>query len=150
MNITAFSNHKQLFLDLNITQPFELTDHEAAILILLQDLDYKIFDKQKKKSGRPPAVDPYTMLLILTYSRSQGRYSSRQIEHLCKRDLFLLRVLDGKKAPDHTTIDRFIKNNQREIDEIFYQSVNHLGKLKELTKDIIFQDGTKIESKANK
>lgn len=150
MNITAFSNHKQLFLDLNIAQPFEVTDHEGALLLLLQNLDYSVFDKPKKKSGRPSAVDPYTMILILVYARSQGRFSSRHTEHLCKRDLFLQRILDGRKAPDHTTIDRFIQKNQKEIDELFYQLVNQLGNLGELTKDVIFQDGTKIESKANR
>lgn len=150
MNITAFTNHKQLFLDLNIAQSFEVTDHEAALLLLLQHLDYSKFDKPKKKAGRPHAVDPYTMMLILLYARSQGKFSSRHTEHLCKRDLFLLRVLDGKKAPDHTTIDRFIQRNQKEIDELFYQSANRLAELGELTQDIIFQDGTKIESKANR
>lgn len=82
MNITDFSNHKQSYLDLNISIPFEVTDHEAALILLLQNLDYSCFNKPKKKSGRPPAVDIYSMMLIVLYSRTQGRYSSRTIEQI--------------------------------------------------------------------
>ncbi|NPD75593.1 transposase, partial [Oceanispirochaeta sp. M1] len=119
MNLTSFSQYQQLSLDLNISIPFEVTDHEAALLILLQNLDYSDFDIQKKKSGRPNAVDPYTMVLLILYSRTQGRYSSRQVEHLCKRDLFLTQILQGRKAPDHTTIDRFIRRHGNAIDGLF-------------------------------
>ncbi|QEN04372.1 IS1182 family transposase [Thiospirochaeta perfilievii] len=150
MYITDFSNHKQSYLDLNISIPLKVTDHEAALMLMLQGLDYSKFEKPKKKSGRPPAVDSYTMMLILLYARTQGKYSSRDTEKLCKRDLFLLKVLDGKKAPDHSTIDRFIQQHSDAIDNLFYQQINRLGSLGELTKNIVFQDGTKIESKANR
>ena len=53
MNLTSFSQHQQLFLDLNISIPFNVTEHEAALMILLQNLDYSCFDLPKKKSGRP-------------------------------------------------------------------------------------------------
>lgn len=119
MNITVFSNHKQLYLDLKISLPFEVTDQEAALMLLLQKLDYSNFNKPKKKSGRPPAVDAYTMMLILLYARTQGRFSSRDIERLCKRDLFLIQVLDGRKASDHTIFDLFLQNNANEIDDLF-------------------------------
>ncbi len=61
MNLTAFSQHRQLFLDLNISIPFEVTEHEAALMILLQNLDYSQFEQPKQKSGRPRAVNSYTM-----------------------------------------------------------------------------------------
>ena len=150
MNITAFSNHKQLFLDLNIAQPFEVTAHESALMLILQNLDYSNFDKPKKKSGRPPAVDTYTMMLILLYARTQGKYSSRDLERLCKRDLFLLQVLGERKVPDHTTFDRFVHSHEKAIDDLFYQTVIKLDTLSELTKDVVYQDGTKMESKAGR
>lgn len=150
MNLTSFSHHQQFFLDLNISIPFDVTEHEAALMILLQNLDYHGFDLPKKKSGRPCTFDPYTMVLIIIYARTQGRYSSRETERLCKRDLFLLQILGGRKAPDHTTIDRFIRNHQEAIEELFFQVVKRLDTLGELKKEVIYQDGTKMESKAGR
>lgn len=120
MNLTAFSNHKQLFLDLNISIPFEVTDHEAALM------------------------------LIILYARTQGRFSSRDIERLCKRDLFLLRILGDRKIPDHSTFDRFVHDHEKAIDDLFFQSVVRLDELWELKKETVFQDGTKVESKAGR
>lgn len=150
MNLTSFSRHEQLYLDLNISIPFEVTEHEAALMILLQNLDYSRFNLPKKKSGRPRAADPYSMILIILYARIQGRFSSRDVERLCKRDLFLLKILRGRKVPDHTTFDRFVHTHEKAIDELFFQIVVRLDSLGELKKDVVYQDGTKIESKAGK
>jgi transposase len=150
VNITAFSNHKQLFLDLNISIPFEVTEHEAALMIMLQSQDYSQFTPLKKKSGRPRSADPYTMMLILLYARTQGKFSSRDVERLCKRDLFLLQVLGERKAPDHSTFDRFVHTHEKAIDKLFFEIVTRLSELGELNKDVVYQDGTKIESKAGR
>lgn len=150
MNLTAFSLHTQLSLDLNISIPLNVTEHEASLMILLQNLDYSGFDLPKKKSGRPCALDPYTMMLIIIYARIQGHLSSRAVERLCKRDLFLLQILGSKNAPDHTTIDRFIRRHRAAIDGLFYQVAKRLDSLGELKKDIVYQDGTKVESKAGR
>lgn len=150
MNLTAFSRHRQLFLDLNISLPFEVTEHEAALMLLLQNLDYSQFYLPGKKSGRPRAADPYTMMLILLYARIQGRFSSREVERLCRRDLFLLQILGDRKVPDHTTFDRFVHTHEKAIDELFYQIIVRLDALGELKKDVVYQDGTKIESKAGR
>lgn len=150
MDFTAFPLQKQLFLDLNLSLPFEMTEHESALVLLLQNLDYSQFDLPKKKSGRPRALDPYTTMLILLYARTQGKLSSRAVEHLCTRDLFLLKVLGGRKAPDHTTFDRFIRDHENAIDELFFQIVIRLDTLGELKRDVVYQDGTKVESKAGR
>lgn len=149
MNLTSFSQHQQLFLYLNISIPFEVTEHEAALLLLLQNLDYSCFHIPKKKSGRPHAADPYTMVLILVYARIQGRFSSREVERLCKRDIFLLRILGDRKVPDHTTFD-FVRRHDKAIDKLFFQVAERLDSLGELKKDVIYQDGTKMESKAGR
>lgn len=150
MNFTSFSKHSQLFLDLNISIPFEVTEHEAALMLLLQNLDYSQFDREKKKSGRPNAADPYTMMLILLYARIQGRYSSRTVENLCKRDIFLLKILGDTKAPDHTTFERFVHTHEKAIDDVFFQAIQRLESMGELGKDVVYQDGTKMESKAGR
>lgn len=150
MNNIPFNGQTQLFLDLNLTIPLDLTPHEQAILLLLQKLDYSEFYIEKKKSGRPLAVEPYIMMVIIIYARVQQKYSSRDMERLCNRDLFLLRVLDGRKAPDHSTIDRFLHTHSDAIEKLFYQVAVRLDDLGELGKKVVYQDGTKIESKAGK
>jgi len=150
MNNITFPCQTQLFLDLNLTIPLDLTPQEKAILLLLQKLDYSDFYIEKKKAGRPLAADPYTMMVIIIYARVQQKYSSRDMERLCKRDLFLLKVLDGRKAPDHSTFDRFLHTHSSAIEKLFYQVSKRLDKLGELGKEILYQDGTKVESKAGK
>lgn len=150
MKNISFHSQRQLFLDMNLTIPLDLTPQEKAILLLLQKLDYSGFYIDKKKSGRPLAADPYTMMVVILYARVQQKYSSRDIERLCKRDLFLLKVLDGNKAPDHSTFDRFLHTHSNAIEKLFYQVSMRLDNLGELGKDVAYQDGTKIESKAGR
>jgi len=90
------------------------------------------------------------MLFILAYARLQGCFSSREVEALCRRDLVCIHALEGGRAPDHSTIDRFIRSNAEPIRDIFAQSVRKLDELGELGREIAFIDGTKIESKAGK
>jgi transposase len=151
MNITSFPHHKQLPLDLNLPISFEFTEHESALMLMLEHLDYSRFSTPiKGKTGRPRAADAYTMVLILVYARMQGKYSCREVERLCKRDLFLLKILDGRKAPDHCTFDRFIDTHKDALEQLFFQTVGRLDELGELTRDIVYQDGTKMESKAGR
>uniref|UniRef100_UPI0009DDE5F0 transposase n=1 Tax=Clostridium sp. 12(A) TaxID=1163671 RepID=UPI0009DDE5F0 len=44
---------------------------------------------------------------MLIYAYSQGVYYSRKIKTACKRDIKILWLLEGDKAPDHNTIARF-------------------------------------------
>ena len=126
----------------------ELLPTEVALLTLLENLDYSKF--KNDNFGRPAAIDSYTMMVIITYARMDNRFSSRAIEKLCKRDKFISAVLSNRKFPSHMTINRFIKNNPEAIEDFSVQIVKQLDLLGELSKDILFQDGTKIESRAGK
>ena len=152
MNITEFRNHSQLSFDLNYSKPLELLPVEQAILKLLENMDFRCFDAELEKevSGRPRAVDYYTMMLIIIYGRTQGKYSCRELQALCKRDVFLLASLGGTPAPDHVTINRFMQAHPSSIEKVLINSVNNLSVLGELGQRIIFQDGTKIESRAGR
>ena len=121
--------------------------HELSLLELMEGLDYDGFDSTLRRDA---SVDPKDMAMIVVYSYMMGCTSSRSIERLCRRDLFIISVLKGVSAPDHTTINRFIKRNGGQIEDIFYQVVNRLGEKGELGRETVFQDGTKIESRAGK
>ena len=150
MNSTVFFENGQLFLNLSIPLDIEFHNPIEALRKLLWSLDYSCFRKEKKVSGRPNVISPRQMVFILVYARLNGCFSSREVEALCLRDLVCIHVLEGGKAPDHSTIDRFVRKNGEAVRNIFSQSVKKLDELGELRKEIVFIDGTKIESKAGK
>ncbi len=152
MNITDFKYHSQLSFSMNCSRPLELFPTERAIIMLLEKMDFRWFEveSEKKVSGRPRVVDYYTMMVIVLYGKTQGKYSCREIAALCRRDMFLMAVLDGAPPPSYVTINRFVKEHPGAIDKVFINSNNNLEALGELGKEIIFQDGTKMESRAGR
>ena len=60
-------------------------------------------------------------------------------------------LLQGEAPPKYSTICRFRKDRLKDcMEDLFYQFVKKLGKLKEIKYKNIFIDGTKIEANANK
>ncbi|MGN1254447.1 MAG: IS1182 family transposase [Prevotella sp.] len=146
-NILLSDVQGQGFLSIFNDLSSELMPHELSLLELMEGLDYDGFDSTLRRDA---SVDPKDMAMIVVYSYMMGCTSSRSIERLCRRDLFIIAVLKGVSAPDHTTVNRFIKRNGSQIEDMFYQVVNKLGAKGELGRETVFQDGTKIESRAGK
>jgi transposase len=108
---------------------------------------YKAYSSQ----GRNPATDPKTLFKVLVYAYMDKKYSTREIEEACKRDVNYMWLLSGESAPDHTTISRFRKERLGAIiEELFYQFVKQLCELGEVKYENVFLDGTKIEANANR
>lgn len=95
-------------------------------------------------NGRRPAVDPIVLLEILIYSYSEGVFSSRKIEEKCKYDLRMMYLLDGSKAPDHSTINRFRQKIKEILPDISVQITNLLIEKNLIDLSSIYIDGTKI------
>lgn len=111
----------------------------------LRDL-YKTYGKIKKNQATPRQL-----FKIIIYSSMNRIYSSRDIETACRRDVNFMYLLEGKPAPDHATIARFIslhfsKCSKRTLAEVTAK----LYQLGEISGKSIFIDGTKLESAANK
>ncbi len=53
------------------------------------------------------SVPPITLLKIVLYSYINGDYSSCSMELNCKKDINIMFLLEGEKAPDHATFARF-------------------------------------------
>ncbi len=78
-------------------------------------------------------------------------YSSRAIERACRRDINFMWLLQGYKAPDHSTISRFRSKYLAScLESLFYQLVKKLKDINEIEYENIFIDGTKIEANANR
>ena len=111
----------------------------------LRDL-YKTYGKIKKNQ-----VSPKQLFKIIIYASMNRLYSSRDIETACRRDINFMYLLEGKPAPDHATIARFISLHFSKCSKTTMAEVtNILFELGEISGKSIFIDGTKIESVANK
>ena len=107
---------------------------------------YNTYGRVKKNQASPKQL-----FKIIIYASMNHIYSSRDIETACRRDVNFMYLLEGKPAPDHATIARFIslhfsqcsKETMAEVTGILYE-------LGEISGKSIFVDGTKIESVANK
>ena len=100
---------------------------------------------------RKPADEPKTFFKILTNAYMNNIYSSRLIEQACRRDIYILWLLNGQAPPDHTTISRFRKHFlPQAIDHLFYQLVHVLHDCGVIAFEHAFVDGTKIDANANR
>lgn len=136
----------QQYFDLRIRDRVAVTEDEKAVVDLLSPLDYRRFGGRR---GRPLKADPLCMMILLVYGATRGAFSCRDLEDLLGRDVFLLKVFGGTEV-GHNTINRFQKENAEAIEDVFRQMVLRLDGYGELGKDMVFQDGTKVESYANK
>lgn len=112
-------------------------------------LNYEKLLKEYVRAWRK--TNPITLFQILVLGYMTGNFSSRKIEEACKNDIRFLWILDDEDCPDHSTIARF--QNERlstVIEDLFYQFINKLMELKEVSFKNVFIDGTKIEANANK
>lgn len=96
-------------------------------------------------------VTPRQMLKIVLYAYLDGRFSSREIERACCRDINFMYLLEGKPVPDHATIARFRSLHFAPCaKQLLTECTEFLYALGEISGENIFIDGTKIEANANK
>ena len=138
----------QIPMNLNIIIPDD--DSVRLLSQFVEEMDltclYETYSMFKENQ-----VTPRQMLKILLYAYLDGKYSSREIEKACHRDINYMYLLEGKPVPDHATIARFrslhfspcAKHLLTECTELLFE-------LGEISGKNIFIDGTKIEANANK
>lgn len=93
---------------------------------------YKTYGKVKKNQASPKQL-----FKIIIYASMNRIYSSRDIETACRRDVNFMYLLEGKPAPDHATIARFIslhlsqcsKETMAEVTGILYELGEISGKV---------------------
>jgi len=118
---------------------------------ILEGLDYSKLYKAYSSIGRNFAIEPKILFKVLTYAYMNNIYSSRAIERACRRDINFMWLLQGYKAPDHSTISRFRSKYLAScLESLFYQLVKKLKDINEIEYENIFIDGTKIEANANR
>jgi transposase len=150
-NYTEYDGYYQLVLPLNFEKLIPEDDSVRLLSHITEELNYEKLYKAYSHMGRKFVVEPKILFKILAYAYAEGVYSTRKIETACNRDVNFMWLLQGCKAPDHSTIARFRKGNLgKAVEDLFYQQVKYLHDLGEIQYENIFVDGTKIEANANR
>lgn len=150
-NYTKFNDSYQLVFSLNFEMFIPEDDSVRLLSHILEGLDYSKLYKAYSSVGRNFAIEPKILFKVLTYAYMNNIYSSRAIERACRRDINFMWLLQGYKAPDHSTISRFRSKYLAScLESLFYQLVKKLKDINEIEYENIFIDGTKIEANANR
>ena len=140
-------NQVVLPLDLGICIPDG--DFVFKVAEICENLDYTELFNTYLRVWRK--VNPITMFEILVFAYMNRKFSSREVESLCKTDIRFMWLLNGEPAPSASTIVRFQRGHLAEaIEGLFYQFVEKLYEMGEVKFKNLFVDGTKIEAYANK
>jgi transposase len=112
-----------------------------------QDLAKLGFAMPISMEGRPPYA-PGLLLKIWLYGYHHRVRSMRRLEAACREQLPLL-WLTGMIAPDHNSLWRFWRDNQRALRELFKQSVRLAVNAGLVGLALQAVDGTKIQAAAS-
>ena len=67
------------------------------------------------------------MLEILVFAYMNRKYTSREIESVCKTDIRFMWLLNGEPTPSDSTIERFMRGQVNgAIEGLFYQFVENV------------------------
>lgn len=149
-NYTTNTRLIQLKLPLNVEVLIPEDDSVRLLSQFVEEMDLgKLYETYSRI--RENQATPRELLKIVIYGYMNGIYSSRPLETACKRDVNYMYLLNGKNAPDHTTIARFKSLHFALVSkEMLAEVTNKLFSLGEVSGKTIFIDGTKIEANANK
>jgi transposase len=148
----VFKNYNQGQISLFPASLEEKIPIEAPVRLVSHIVDNlklsKVIDTYK--GGGASSYHPRMMLKLVLFSYLNNHYSCRKIEKQNKENIHYM-WLSGQQEPDHNTVNRFRSSHLKEaINEIFTQVVLLLVEMGHLSLDVIYTDGTKMESRANR
>ena len=142
-------NKNQVVLPLDLGIKISESDSVRKLIEICEELDYtELFATYIRKWKK---VNPITLFELLVFGYMNGRFSSRDIEEACRTDIRFMWILQDEPVPDHSTISRFQNKRLTPVmEELFYQVIEKLIGLGEVSYKNVFIDGTKIEADANR
>ena len=141
----------QLFLPADYEVIIPTDDSVRLLDRIVEGMDLSELEAVYSKLGRDAAAPPRILTKIMFYAYMEEIYSSRKIHKACNRDINFKWLLEGYPPPSHSTINRFRKHRLGGVmEKLFYQFVEMLYELGEVSLENAFPDGTKIEANANK
>ncbi|WP_050802608.1 transposase, partial [Peptoanaerobacter stomatis] len=88
------ANIMQLRLNLNIEQYIQDDGKVQLVQNIVERMNIQEIFKNDNNKGRKPSVNPITMLKVIIFCYSEGIYSTRAIEKMCKYDLRVKYILN--------------------------------------------------------
>jgi transposase len=150
-NYNTHMGSYQLMLPIDYEVIIPEDDSVRLLNLIVEGMDLTQLYEAYSPIGRNPATEPKNLFKVMVYAYMDWTYSTRKIETSCKRDVNYMWLLAGNPAPDHSTISRFRKDRLGEIMEsLFYQFIQILYEMGEVTYENTFFDGTKLEANANR
>jgi transposase len=125
-------------------------DHLAwFVLDAVAELDLAAFYAHYRADGHGrPAHDPGLMVGVVLYAYAVGERSTRRIERRCVEDV-AFRVIAGNRAPDHSTIARFVVRHQEGLAGLFGQVLALCARAGLVRAGTIAVDSTKVAANAS-
>ena len=118
----------------------EIPEEDSVRLIerIVEEMDKRSLLSTYKRTGRPPVNSAAVMLAVILYANMEGKYSSREIESACRRDMNYIWLLNGEPTPNYHEIARFRRDRLSQCaEDLFYQLVRQLRAIDEI-KFLIF------------
>ena len=125
-------------------------DHPVRLLSRIVDgLDLTELIHTYKSGGTTP-FHPRMLLKVVFYAYMNNIYSCRKIEDAMNWNIQYM-WLSGNQHPSFSTINRFRSEHMKDcVNSLFIQVVKIMVALGQVSLDVQYIDGTKIESVANK
>lgn len=143
-------NNNQIALPIDVNVYIDENDPVRTLHYITERLDYTELNKLYYKNGVYKTYEPKLLFQLIVLAYMNQIFSSRKIESACKKDITFMWLLQGQKAPDHNTFNRFRQEVSSVIDNLFAQFIHYLISINEVKVDHVYIDGTKLESFANK
>ncbi len=148
-NLIECNREQQYLLPPSLLDWLPEGDLAWFILDVVEQVDLKEFYKKYRRDGwGRTAFNPKVMVSLLVYAYSIGERSSRRVESLCERDIGF-RIITANQKPDHCTISRFRKDNEKALEGLFTEVLKLCAEATMLKVGVIALDGTKIEANAS-
>lgn len=145
-NHTPVSHGMQLLLPLDVGIHISSDDPVRLIDAFVDTLTLEEVYGTAVPQGRKATYPEHLLLKLCLMAATMARNSSRSTEDLCLHDIRFLWLLQGRKAPDHTTLWRFKTWIAPRLPGILMR-FNQLLYAKGVIDDAqVFIDGTKLEA----
>lgn len=116
---------------------------------IVDDLDLTDLIKQYESGGTSP-YNPRMLLKVVFYAYMNNVYSCRKISKCLDENIHYM-WLSGGQYPSFSTVNRFRSERlKKHINRLFSQVVLMLVDMGQVSLDVSYIDGTKLESVANK
>lgn len=147
-NFIECNRHQSYLMPPSLKEWLPEGDLAWFILDAVDQMDLKRFYGKYREDGwGQAAYEPSMMVALLLYAYCMGERSSRQIERLCEKDI-AFRVITANQKPDHSTINRFRQENEKELAGLFVSALRLCAEAGLVKVGVVALDGTKMKANA--